>query len=271
VSSLDASAPLPMTSYATLGLLSHDAEYTAVEIQDRAHQLLRYFYWVPALSHIRRELNRLEDLGYVSTREVKQGRVKRTLKYRVTAAGERALQEWAEGPYADPVIVKNPVVLRLWLGRRAGDTRLVLNALENQIEQLAEERDALVEALHRTDRILADLGDVAPDGPAENSPQAQLALARTQWHHSVMDYCLRDFEHNLRNSKRLLKELQELSVTIRAADEALAEDESSERIRQSGEDHPGGHGTHRASPGSAQSVRVRKRPRRTLDDDEESI
>lgn len=118
-----------MTAYATLGLLSREEEYTAVEVQERAHEFLRYFYWAPALSHIRRELNRLDDLGFVAAREVKQGRVRRTLKYHVTPpAGEQALKEWAEGPGAEPTVVKNSVLLRLWLGRRAGDSQLVIDA-----------------------------------------------------------------------------------------------------------------------------------------------
>ena len=62
------SVKLPLTSYAALGLLSPGEEFTAVEVQERAYALLRYFYWAPALSHVRRELNRLEDLGYVLAR-----------------------------------------------------------------------------------------------------------------------------------------------------------------------------------------------------------
>ena len=69
-------------------------EMTAVEVQERARRLVRFFYWTPALSHIRRELNRLEALGYVSSHEERVGRVKIALKYQVTEQGEAALREW---------------------------------------------------------------------------------------------------------------------------------------------------------------------------------
>jgi hypothetical protein len=59
---------LPLTTYATLGLLSTVTPFSAVEVEERARVYLRHFYWAPALSHIRRELDRIEVLGYVECR-----------------------------------------------------------------------------------------------------------------------------------------------------------------------------------------------------------
>jgi DNA-binding PadR family transcriptional regulator len=217
-------APLPLTCYATLGLLSHDEEYTAVEIQGRADQMLRWFYWAPALSHIRRELNRLDDLGYVEAREERQGRIKRTLKYRVTPEGERALREWAEQDEADTdVVVKNAVVLRLWLGRRAGDSHRVLASLRRQIEHVYAERDELAELVEKAGRTRRDRQAAAEAASGTERDQALLTAAKTEWSESVMSYCLRNYDHELRNARRLLKDLERLAATISRLDQPPAQ------------------------------------------------
>ncbi|ALJ22343.1 hypothetical protein [Microbacterium sp. No. 7] len=60
---------LPATAYAVLGLLSsHQEELSPAEIKVRADWSLRSFYWSPAVSHIRRELERLLECGYVEAR-----------------------------------------------------------------------------------------------------------------------------------------------------------------------------------------------------------
>jgi DNA-binding PadR family transcriptional regulator len=201
------SVKLPLTSYAALGLLSPGEEFTAVEVQERAYELLRYFYWAPALSHIRRELNRLEELGYVLAREVEQGRLKRTLKYSITDAGSAALRDWAEGPEIDPMVVKNSVILRLWLGRRAGHGDLVLRALEAQIAHIESEREDLKLSVEKSESIYRDL---MPQLESADDA-ARTTIMRTAWHLSVMRYCLRSFDQELRNSRRLLRELSELA------------------------------------------------------------
>ena len=204
---------LPLTSYAALGLLSPKERYTAVEIQVRAYQQLRHFYWAPALSHIRRELNRLDDMGYVDALEVRQGRVKRTLKYRITELGSKALAEWAERPDADPLIVKNSVILRLWLGRRADNAHLVLQALERHIDHVEAELAALdlqieTSEAHYDERVVALQAIDDPEGS-----DLQTLVSRTAWHLGVMRYCRRGYEQELRNSAKLLRELTALAAS----------------------------------------------------------
>ena len=89
---------LPATAYAVLGILSlNDEELTAGEIKTRAGFGMRHFYWSPAISHIRRELRRLLDMGLVEEREITNGQVRRSLVYQTTAAGEEALARWVTG------------------------------------------------------------------------------------------------------------------------------------------------------------------------------
>lgn len=186
---------LPLTSYVILGLLTTTDELTVAEVQSRAHRSIRFFYGTPALSHIRRDLNRLDDLGYVSAREVRQGRVKQTLKYRVTDIGERALREWAESGPFDSAVVKNPVLMRLWLGRRAGDKDKVLRYLEDQIAQVEAELVQLAALIAST------IG----------TPGLRDKLAGVEWSITVLQHVQRVSESNLESLRDLLKELRELS------------------------------------------------------------
>jgi DNA-binding PadR family transcriptional regulator len=135
---------LSATSYAVLGLLSSAREpLSAVELRTRANFTLRFFYWAPAVSHIRKELLRLEQLELVIAEEVKLGRVRTTLVHRITPEGQRVLREWVRSlPDDDPVVLKHPVILRVWLGEAADSSRLVeildrhLASTEEVIDQL---------------------------------------------------------------------------------------------------------------------------------------
>lgn len=203
---------LPLTGYATLGLLSTTEGSTAVELQERAHQQIRHFYWAPALSHIRRELNRLDDLGYVDAEVVHRGRVQRTLRYTLTAKGADALAEWAERPEAEPLVVKNAVILRMWLGRRANDSPAVLQSLEDHIESIAAELDDLREQMEGLDRRFKDRLLALEAYDPDEAGDLRILTGRTAWHRAVMRYCRRNYENELANSRELFKELKRLST-----------------------------------------------------------
>jgi DNA-binding PadR family transcriptional regulator len=129
---------LPQTAYAVLGILSvTDEELTPGEIKLRAEFAFRHFYWPPAVSHIRRELRRLMEMGLAEEREVTIGQVRRSQVYRTTQEGERVLAHWvAHGPLEESVVVKNSVLLRVFLGNKAPrDTILsVIDARLGQVE-----------------------------------------------------------------------------------------------------------------------------------------
>jgi len=134
-----ASEPLPATAYAVLGILSvTDEELTPGEIRLRSEFAFRHFYWSPAVSHIRRELRRLLELGLVAERETTIGQVRRSQVYQTTAEGERALASWvAHGPVEEPVVVKNSVLLRVFLGDKAPRETIlsVIDARRSQVEE----------------------------------------------------------------------------------------------------------------------------------------
>jgi DNA-binding PadR family transcriptional regulator len=140
---LRADDELPATAYAVLGILSvNEEELTAGEIKTRATFGMRHFYWSPALSHIRRELRRLLSMGMAEEREITNGRAQRSLVYQTTAAGEEALNRWLAGSGPDePVMVKNAVLLRAYLGAHApiDVTVATLDARIAQVEEAIEE------------------------------------------------------------------------------------------------------------------------------------
>jgi DNA-binding PadR family transcriptional regulator len=202
---------LPLTTYATLGLLSPEGELSAVEIEERAYRFLRFFYWTPALSHIRRELERLEDLGYVDCREVVTGRIKRTLKYWLTPAGEDALREWTESPFAERTVTKNPAILRLWLGRRGADPDIVLSGLETHVEYVKAERESLLEFMDSSEASYRDRASEMQGLTGKAESEAELALWRHRWVTEVMQYCLRDYDDEVRNLALLMQDMKRLA------------------------------------------------------------
>jgi DNA-binding PadR family transcriptional regulator len=131
---------LPPTAYAVLGILSvTDEELTPGEIKLRAEFAFRHFYWSPAVSHIRRELHRLLELGLVAEREITIGQVRRSQVYRTTAEGERVLAHWvAHGPLEESVVVKNSVLLRVFLGDRA-PRETILSVIDARLGQVEED------------------------------------------------------------------------------------------------------------------------------------
>ncbi|RBY84391.1 PadR family transcriptional regulator [Blastococcus sp. TF02A-26] len=148
---------LPTTAYTVLGILATlDEELTAAEIKKRCDYTLRWFYWSPAVSHIRRELFRLRDLGLVTEREVPLGRSRRSVVYRATARGEELVRRWAAAPAVDePVVLKDPALLRVYFGHFTEPHELVA-VLDGRLAQLEEQIADLVWSRRRMQELGLD-------------------------------------------------------------------------------------------------------------------
>lgn len=127
---------LPNTSYSVLGMLSFGDELSGYQLKKRADNL-RFFYWSPAHSQIYAELRRLEKLGYVTRREVKQNRRPDKRMYRITDSGQDAFEVWMNEAPVEPVSLKHSVVLRLFFGH-AGDPDRLREVLSDYAEQVSE-------------------------------------------------------------------------------------------------------------------------------------
>lgn len=123
---------LPPTAYAVLALLHHGGELSGYEVRQWALTSLRHFYWSPAQSQIYRELRRLADAGYVTTRAVaQQGRPDKTV-HAMTDAGRAALAAWVRRPEVEAPQFKHPMALRLFAGD-LGSADTTRHALETHI------------------------------------------------------------------------------------------------------------------------------------------
>ncbi len=179
--------PNAATANAVLGLLSFGQELSGYDLKKWADHSLSFFFWSPAMSQIYGELRRLESLGYVTSRiEAKDDTRARRL-YRITGAGRAWLIEWLAAEPADVPILKNPTVLRVWLGHlmEPESLRGVIadhrHWLEGRLAEVREDRarvrpddEAMAYAdvvirwaeryygaeLDNTDRLLADLADL---------------------------------------------------------------------------------------------------------------
>ncbi|MFB7369442.1 helix-turn-helix transcriptional regulator [Streptomyces sp. NPDC056222] len=139
---------LPQTAWAVLGLLSFPGERTGYELKKWADASLRFFYWSPAISQIYAELRRLESRGYVMSARSGPEEPRTKRRYAITEAGRAALADWADGD-GGPVVLKHPLVLRVWLGHLAAPERLrtlVEEHIARTRGELEEVRDALARA-----------------------------------------------------------------------------------------------------------------------------
>ena len=100
------------------------------------------------------------------------------------------------------------MLLRLWLGRRAGDPSLVLRALERHIDRAVSERDDLKDVVRTMENHRRRLNESDDGDPG--------ALIRTEWSIEVMAYALRSHEYEIRNSCKLLDGLRALPATAPA-------------------------------------------------------
>lgn len=145
---------LPSTSYAVLGMLSFGDELSGYQLKKRADNL-RFFYWSPAHSQIYAELRRLEKLGYVTHREVKQMRRPDKRVYRITSAGQEVFETWMNEAPVEPVSLKHSVVLRLFFGHAGNPERLreVLADYADQVSEVIEDLRGISEEISESDQF----------------------------------------------------------------------------------------------------------------------
>ncbi len=161
---------LPTTAYALLGLLTLGDDLTGYELKQRADRTLRFYWTSPAMSQVYTELGRLAEHGLVIARDDASAPVRRTRRYRITAPGQRALEEWLSSTQAEFPTLKHPVALRLLLGHLTHPQQTV-GMLEDYLEQLAARREDLQQVrdslgedgdpdhvTHRYPRLVAEWG-----------------------------------------------------------------------------------------------------------------
>jgi DNA-binding PadR family transcriptional regulator len=138
------SIKLSGTANAVLGLLSFGTELSGYDLKKWADHSLSLFFWSPASSQIYAELRRLEEPGYVTSREVPQDELRNKRVYRITEAGREQLTTWLETEEIGSPVLKHPVLMRVWLGHLIGSQRL-----REVIEEHRDRTATRLEDLHR--------------------------------------------------------------------------------------------------------------------------
>lgn len=138
---------LPTTTYAVLGLLSFGPR-SGYEVAQFAEQSIANF-WTIAKSQVYGELNRLEELGYVKATAVRQQRLPDKRVYRLTRAGEEALETWLDSPIFEPDRFRSGLLVRLMFAQRMRPELLK--------ELLAEYRNSYEKAIDQFQMIVGQL------------------------------------------------------------------------------------------------------------------
>src|SRR5438552_13679769 len=137
------------TEAAILGLLRL-GERSGYDLSKMVQGSVGYF-WSPAQSQIYALLPRLAEAGLASRRGVRQtGRPDKQL-YRITRRGEAELDAWLTDPETERAAVKNPFLLKLFLGEFMSPEAVVAHIRKARDEAAAE---------------LAELEQIRPDTKA---------------------------------------------------------------------------------------------------------
>lgn len=105
---------MPTTSYAVLGLLAI-GPMSRYELWQKAEMSIANF-WTIAKSQVYSELERLEKLGYVSGKEVKQKAKPDKTTFTLTRQGEKALSEWLSTPDIESDRIRSAFMVKLFFG-----------------------------------------------------------------------------------------------------------------------------------------------------------
>jgi DNA-binding PadR family transcriptional regulator len=124
------------TEAAILGLLRL-GERSGYDLSKMVRGSVGYF-WSPAQSQIYAVLPRLVAAGLATRRGVRQTRRPDKQLYRITRRGEAALDDWLNDPETERAAVKNPFLLKLFLGEFMSREAVVAHIRRAREEAAAE-------------------------------------------------------------------------------------------------------------------------------------
>ena len=145
------------TEAAILGLLRL-GERSGYDLSKMVRGSVGYF-WSPAQSQIYSILPRLVESGLATRRGVQQARRPDKQVYRITKKGEQALEAWLYDPETERAPVKDPFLLKLFLGEFISREAVVVHIRKARAREAAE---------------LAELEQIRPD--SKEHPYDRLVL-----------------------------------------------------------------------------------------------
>ena len=133
----------PTTSYILLGMLSSQ-EMSGYDLKQQLDKSLYTSYDSPAKSQIYGELRRLTQQGWATATDVQQTHRPDKRVYRITPAGQAALQQWLVSSDVESDSFKSPLLLRLFFGHLV-PREILMTRLETRRQQLSAELSACEE------------------------------------------------------------------------------------------------------------------------------
>ena len=149
------SVRLSPTSYVILGLLAVRGPATPYELKRAIARSIGYFWSFPH-AQIYGEAQRLHEAGLLAERREEDGRRRR--RYRLTAAGRRAFQDWLDRPVDQLWEIRDEAQLKLFFSEKesaadlaalAGHQRAAHTARLAQYRALAETMEGREGYAHR--------------------------------------------------------------------------------------------------------------------------
>jgi PadR family transcriptional regulator AphA len=131
---------LTPTSHIVLGLLSMFGEATPYDLKQMVSASVGQFWTLPH-SQLYDEPARLARAGYLTEKRETTGR--RRKLYRMTDRGQAALETWLSVLTPEPYVLRDPALLKLFLG---ADARALANAQLQTHRQKLTEYEVLREA-----------------------------------------------------------------------------------------------------------------------------
>lgn len=129
------------TQYVILGFLAQGAPISGYEIRKLIELTVGHF-WNESFGQLYPELQRLTKAGLISAAADPKSTRGRA-RYRITAAGKRALHSWLERP-APQERVRNELLLKVFFGSGVGDS-VTLTHLQRAAERWREDSAVFAE------------------------------------------------------------------------------------------------------------------------------
>lgn len=127
------------TSYAVLGLIEQCGPSTPYQLKQVAQVSIFHFWAIPH-TQIYTECSRLAEAGLLDEEREQSGRRRRI--YSLSAAGRKALDEWRSHPEAEFYELRDPGLLKLFMG---ADPKAVAESQIARHERRLEEYEQLLE------------------------------------------------------------------------------------------------------------------------------
>jgi PadR family transcriptional regulator, regulatory protein AphA len=171
-----AAASYPETTYAVLGLVDKvpgSSGYDLVAIADRSFA----HFWPISQTLLYRELNRLAELGWVTTQRIDEGRSPIKWIYHTTPSGQAVLVEWLATPAERISTFRSGFLVRFFFAHRMPPEKVGSLLIDYQAELTAQRDEfaALVDKLAHPSAPAARIGRLAA------LHGLRTAEARLQW------------------------------------------------------------------------------------------